>query len=126
MPKEPVRTPNAPEPVGPYAQAVKVGPLLFVSGQLPIDVSKGVVSGGSVTKQTEIALNNLKAVVEAAGATMDHVTKTTVYLSDLENFKFMNQVYEKYFSENPPARSCVEAKVPKGALVEIDAIAVIG
>ena len=126
MPKEVVLTPNAPAPIGPYSQAVKVGPLLFVSGQLPIDMTKGTVVSGGVKKQTEMALTHLKTVVEAAGATMDQITKVTVYLADLEDFKFMNEGYAEFFPANPPARSCIEAKPPKNAKVEVDAIAVIG
>ena len=126
MAREIIQTPNAPAAVGPYSQAVKVGPLLFVSGQVPLDTAGNRVQGG-VAKETERCLENIKAVLEAAGARMEHCVKLTVYLTDMGDFKFMNQVYERYFSVNPPARSTVQvAKLPKEAKVEIDAIAVIG
>ncbi|HTB35006.1 MAG TPA: Rid family detoxifying hydrolase [bacterium] len=125
MPKEAVLSAAAPAPLGPYSQAIKVGPLLFCSGQLGLDAAGNKV-GSSVSKETEQALENLKAVIEAAGARMDQVVKTTVYLTDMEDFKFMNQVYEKYFPGIPPARSTVGIlKLPKSAKVEIEAIVVI-
>jgi 2-iminobutanoate/2-iminopropanoate deaminase len=125
MPKEAILSPAAPAPLGPYSQAIKVGPLLFCSGQLGLDAAGNKV-GSSVSKETEQALENLKAVIEAAGARMDQVVKTTVFLTDMDDFKFMNQVYEKYFPETPPARSTVGVvKLPKSAKVEIEAIVVI-
>jgi 2-iminobutanoate/2-iminopropanoate deaminase len=125
MPKEAIQTSAAPAAVGPYSQAVKVGPLLFCSGQIPLDSAGNKVQGG-VTKETEQALENLKAVVEAAGGRMDQVVKTTVFMVDLGDFKFMNQVYERYFPNVPPARSTVQvAKLPRDAKVEIEAIAVL-
>lgn len=125
MPKEAILSAAAPAPVGPYSQAVKVGPLLFVSGQIPLDSSGNKVAG-SVTKETEQVLQNLQAVLEAAGARMDQVVKTTVFLTDLNDFKFMNQVYEKFFPGVPPARSTVQVvKLPRDAKVEIEAIAVL-
>lgn len=125
MPKESIQTPNAPAAVGPYSQAVKVGPLLFVSGQIPLDLTGSKVGGGA-GKETERCLENLKAVLEAAGASLDHVVKTTVFMTDLADFKFMNQAYEKFFTQNFPARSTVQvSKLPKDAHVEIEAIAII-
>lgn len=125
MPKEAVQTAAAPAAVGPYSQAVKVGPLLFCSGQLPLDASGNKVQGG-MTKETEQVLENLKVVLEAAGARLDQVVKTTVFMTDLADFKFMNQAYERYFPETPPARSTVQVvKLPKDAKVEIEAIAVL-
>ncbi len=125
MPKEAITTPLAPAALGPYSQAIKVGPLLFCSGQLGLDAAGNKV-GASVSKETEQALENLKAVIEAAGARMDQVVKTTVYLTDINDFKFMNTVYEKYFPTLPPARSTVGvAALPKSAKVEIDAMVVI-
>lgn len=125
MPKSAILTPLAPAPVGPYSQAVKMGPLLFVSGQLALDADGNRVQGG-VTRETEKVLENLKAVVEAAGATMEQVVKTTVFMTDLADFKYMNTVYERYFPAAPPARSTVQVvKLPKDAKIEIEAIVVI-
>jgi 2-iminobutanoate/2-iminopropanoate deaminase len=125
MPKSAILTALAPAPVGPYSQAVKMGPLLFVSGQLALDADGNRVQGG-VTRETEKVMENLKAVVEAAGATMEQVVKTTVFMTDLADFKYMNTVYERYFPATPPARSTVQVvKLPKDAKVEIEAIVVI-
>lgn len=126
MPKEIISTPDAPQAIGPYSQAVKIGPLIFVSGQIALDPVTGLKITGGVHKETERVLENLRAVLAEAGATMDNVVKVTVYLKDLEDFKFMNECYQRYFPENPPARSTVQAVVPRNGLVEIDAIAVIG
>jgi 2-iminobutanoate/2-iminopropanoate deaminase len=126
MPKEIISSPDAPQAVGPYSQAVKIGPLVFVSGQLPLDPATGLKVQGGVHKETERALENLKAVLEGAGASLEKVVKVTVYLKSMGDFKFMNEAYQRYFVENPPARSTVEAKPPKDCSVEIDAIAVIG
>jgi 2-iminobutanoate/2-iminopropanoate deaminase len=126
MPKEAISSPLAPAALGPYSQAIKVGPLLFCSGQLGLDTAGIKVGNNSVSKETEQALENLKAVIEAAGARMDQVVKTTVFLTDMEDFKFMNQVYERYFPSLPPARSTVAvSKLPKNGKVEIEAIAVV-
>lgn len=125
MPKEAIQTPAAPAAIGPYSQAVKVGPLLFCSGQICLDAAGNKVQG-SVTKETEQVMENLKAVVEAAGARMDQVVKTTVFMTDLADFKYMNTVYERYFTDVAPARSTVQVvKLPKDAKVEIEAIVVI-
>lgn len=125
MPKEAILSPAAPPAVGPYSQAIKVGPLLFCSGQIPLDTAGNKVQGG-VTKETEQALENLKAVLAAAGARMDQVVKTTVFMTDLADFKFMNLAYERFFPEIPPARSTVQvAKLPRDAKVEIEAIAIL-
>ena len=124
MPKEIIPSPGAPA-IGPYSPAVKVGPLLFVSGQLPVDEAGLRISGGA-GKETERCLENMKAVLAAAGANLGHVVKVTVYMTELADFKFMNQAYEKFFTENFPARTTVQvAKLPKDVHVEIDAIAVI-
>jgi 2-iminobutanoate/2-iminopropanoate deaminase len=125
MPKEVIQSPAAPPAAGPYSQAIKVGPLVFVSGQIPIDATGSRTSGGA-GKETEQCLENLKAVLAASGASMEQVVKVTVFMTDLGDFKFMNQTYEKYFPANPPARSTVQvAKLPKDVHVEIEAIAVI-
>ena len=125
MPKEVISSPAAPAAVGPYSQAIKVGPLLFVSGQIPLDVAGNKVSGG-VSRETDQCLENLKAVLAAAGASLEQVVKVTVFMTDLGDFKFMNQAYEKHFPSNPPARSTVQVtKLPKDVHVEIEAIAVV-
>jgi 2-iminobutanoate/2-iminopropanoate deaminase len=126
MPKEAILTKLAPAPVGPYSQAVKVGPLLFISGQIALDPETNNKVQGGVTKETERIIENLKHVIEAAGGNLGQVVKTTVFMTDLEEFKFMNQVYERYFKDAPPARSTVQvSKLPRDAKVEIEAIAVL-
>lgn len=119
-----ISTPNAPGAIGPYSQAVKVGSLLFLSGQLGIDPKTGEITG-DVAAQTKQALTNAKAILEAAGSTMDKVVKTTVFLSDIGNFAAMNRVYGTFFTEGSyPARSAFEvAALPKGGLVEIELVA---
>ena len=119
-----ISTPNAPRAIGPYSQAVKVGSLLFLSGQLGIDPKTGEITG-DVAAQTKQALTNAKAILEAAGSTMDKVVKTTVFLSDIGNFAAMNGVYGTFFTEGSyPARSAFEvAALPKGGLVEIELVA---
>jgi 2-iminobutanoate/2-iminopropanoate deaminase len=124
--KEIVATKNAPEAIGPYSQAVKVGAseLLFCSGQIPLDPATGEITGVSAAEQTQMAMDNLKAVIEAAEYTMADVVKTTIYLTDLKAFQEINEVYETFFSGAFPARATVQvAALPRGALVEIDAIA---
>ncbi len=126
MPKEIISTPNAPKAIGPYSQAVKSGNLIFVSGQISIDPSNGCTMHGGVESQTKMALDNLKAVLEAAGSSLEKVVKTTVFLKRMEDFKFMNGVYEKYFTGNFPARSTIQvAGLPKDVDVEIEAIATL-
>ena len=119
-----ISTPNAPGAIGPYSQAVKVGSLLFLSGQLGIDPKTGEITG-DVAAQTKQALTNAKAILEAAGSTMDKVVKTTVFLSDIGNFAAMNEVYGTFFTAGSyPARSAFEvAALPKGGLVEIELVA---
>jgi 2-iminobutanoate/2-iminopropanoate deaminase len=124
--KEIVRTERAPAPFegAPYNQAVKVGELVFVAGQLGLEADgKGLV-GPSIAEQTEQALQNLSAILEAAGSSLDQLVKTTVFLQNLDDFAGMNEVYARHVGHRPPARSTVEvAKLPAGALVEIEAIA---
>jgi len=126
MPKQVVSTPKAPAAVGPYSQAAKIGPLVFASGQLPLDPETGLKVTGGVAKETERAMENLKAVLEAAGCGMEQVVKVTVYLNDMADFKFVNEVYQRYFPENPPARTTIQAGIPRGCALEADAIAVMG
>jgi 2-iminobutanoate/2-iminopropanoate deaminase len=117
-----VQTKNAPSAIGPYSQAVKAGGFVFTSGQIPLSPS-GELVGNDITAQTTQVLENIKAVLEAAGVKLDDVVKTTVFLSDMGNFAAMNDVYAKYFP-NSPARSTVEvSRLPKDVLIEIEAIA---
>ena len=117
-----IQTPNAPAAIGPYSQAIVVGDLLFTSGQIPLRAD-GTLNNGDITVQTTQVLANLKAVVEAAGANLNKVIKTTVYLKNLEDFCAMNDIYAETFGTHTPARSTVQvAKLPRDVLVEIEAI----
>lgn len=120
-----IATNNAPGAIGPYSQAVKTaGGMLFVSGQIPLIPATGAVVEGGIEAQTTQVLDNLKAIVTAAGYSLTDVVKTTVYITDMGNFGKVNEIYGKYFTENCPARVCVEvSKLPKDVLVEIDVIA---
>ncbi|MFI3257648.1 MAG: RidA family protein [Spirochaetales bacterium] len=120
-----ISTDAAPAAIGPYSQAVQNSCLIFTSGQLPIDPKTGAFAGDSIEEQTRQSLENVKAVLQAADLTLENILKTTVFLSDMNNFAGMNEVYASFFSEgNFPARSAVEvARLPKDALVEIEAIA---
>ena len=120
-----ISTTKAPAAIGPYSQAIDLGNLVITSGQLPIDPATGAFPEG-IQAQTKQSLTNVRSILEAAGLTMDSVVKTTVFLSDMNNFGAMNEVYASFFSEgNYPARSAVEvARLPKDALVEIEVIAV--
>lgn len=122
--KEIFHSENAPAAVGPYSQAAGIESLVFVSGQLPIDVKTGKFASEDVVGQTHQCLKNLSAILEKAGSSLAHVLKTTVYLKNISDFGAMNEVYATYFQENPPARAAFEvAALPKDALVEIEAIA---
>ncbi|HMO81029.1 MAG TPA: RidA family protein [Pyrinomonadaceae bacterium] len=124
--KEVISTDNAPAAIGPYSQAVKVNGTVFCSGQIPIDPATGEFVAGGVAEQSEQVFKNLIAVLEAAGATLEDVVKTTVFLADMNDFAAMNEVYGRYFSSNKPARATVQAAgLPRGALVEIECIAVV-
>lgn len=119
-----ITTDKAPKPIGPYSQAIRAGGLLFLSGQTPIDPATGQLVEGDIAAQTARALDNLKAVVESAGSSLDRVVKTTVYLKDLSDFAAMNEVYARYFPQNSPARSTIEAaRLPRDCRIEIDLIA---
>ncbi|MEE8484557.1 MAG: RidA family protein [Nitrospinota bacterium] len=126
MEKKIITTAKAPAAIGPYSQAVKAGDTIFLSGQIALDPQSGEMVEGGVKEQTGRVIKNLEAVLGEAGATLNNVVKTTVYLSDLSHFAEMNEVYESYFASGKPARATVQAAaLPKGALVEIDAIAVL-
>lgn len=125
--KEIIASPNAPKAAGPYSTAVRQNGFVFLSGQIPLDPKTGELVTGSIEEQTARVLENLRAVLEAAGLSFGDVVKTTVFLKDMGNFSRMNETYGKYFSSNPPARSTVEvARLPRDVQVEIEAIAVDG
>ena len=120
-----IHTEKAPKAIGPYSQAIKVGNLVFASGQVPIVPATGEFVEGGIQEQTRQALTNASHILRAAGTDMRHVVKTTVYLSDIANFTPMNEVYARFFSEPFPARSAVAVRdLPKGALVEVEVLAV--
>ncbi len=119
-----VSTDNAPAAIGPYSQAVKAGSLVFVSGQLPIESATGELLEGTIDKRMDLVCSNALAVLEAAGCDASHVLKTTIFLTDIADFQTVNNVYAKYFGQEPPARSAVQvAALPKGANVEMELIA---
>ena len=130
MPRETISTPDAPGAIGPYVQAVAVpaGRMVFCSGQIPLDPKTGeMVGAGDVRVQAARVLDNLGAVLAAAGASFAAVVKTTIFLADLQDFGAVNEVYARYFPREPPARATVQAAgLPRGALLEIEAIAVLG
>ncbi len=124
MEPRPIATDLAPKAIGPYSQAIACGDLLFLSGQVPLDPGTGTLVRGTVQEEVARVLDNLKAVLEAAGAGFDRVVRTTVYLTDMKDFEAMNEVYARCFGTNRPARSTVQVSgLPRGARVEIDAIA---
>lgn len=126
MPKQAVASPQAPAAIGPYSPAVRSGSLLFVSGQIPLDPATGAIVEGDVSTQTRRVLDNLGALLAAGGATFASVVRTTVFLTDLNDFQAMNAVYDSYFAAPYPARSTVQVvRLPRDARVEIDAIAEI-
>lgn len=119
---EKIYTKNAPEPVGPYSQAIKVNGFLYCSGQIAINPESNQFIDGTIEEQTEQVMKNIKAVLTEAGCDFNDVIKTTCFLDDMNNFSAFNEIYAKYFISNP-ARSCIEAKLPKGAKVEVEVIA---
>ncbi len=124
MERKIVSTPDAPQAIGPYSQAVKANGFVFVSGQIPIDPATGQIITGDIAAQTERVLKNLSAILTAAGTGLERAVKTTVYLKDMGDFARMNDVYAKFFSGSPPARATVEvARLPKDVAVEIDVVA---
>jgi 2-iminobutanoate/2-iminopropanoate deaminase len=121
-----IQTEKAPQAIGPYSQAIKAGGLVFASGQIPIDPATGQFVMGGIAEQTEQVMKNLAAVLEAAESGLDRVVKTTVFLADMGEFAAMNEVYGKFFTNDPPARATVQAaRLPRDARVEIEAIAVV-
>ena len=124
--KQVILTDRGSKPIGPYSQAVRSNGFLFVSGQVALDPKSGEFVGTDIRQQTERVLDNLKAILEAAGVSLHHVVKTTVFLKDMSDFTAMNETYARYFTAAPPARSTVQAaRLPKDALVEIDLIAAL-
>jgi len=122
-----IASPAAPEAIGPYSQGVRVGAWLFTSGQIPIDPRTGALVGGGIAEQTAQVLDNLQAILVAAGGSLAQVVKTTVYLASLDDFTAMNDVYATYFVPPLPARSTVQvARLPKDARVEVDCVAWLG
>ena len=121
-----VTTDRGPKPIGPYSQAIKSAGFIFLSGQVALDPKSGELTGGDIRQQTERTLNNIKGILEAAGANLHHVVKTTVFLKDMNDFAAMNEVYARYFTSAPPARSTVQvSRLPKDALVEIEVTAAV-
>jgi 2-iminobutanoate/2-iminopropanoate deaminase len=124
--KDVVHTDRGPKPIGPYSQAIKANGFLYLAGQVALDPKTGEMVGSDIRQQTERVMENMKGILEAAGSNLHHVVKTTVYLKDLNDFAAMNEVYARYFTLAPPARSTVEvSRLPKDALLEIDVIAVL-
>jgi 2-iminobutanoate/2-iminopropanoate deaminase len=124
--KQIIQTDRAPQAIGPYSQAVKARGLVYASGQIPIDPATGQFVAGGITEQTEQVLKNVAAVLEAAGTGLDRIVKTTVFLADMEEFAAMNEVYARYFTNEPPARATVQAAgLPRNARVEIEVIALV-
>ncbi|MPW26127.1 reactive intermediate/imine deaminase [Alkalibaculum sp. M08DMB] len=122
--KQEIVTKEAPAAIGPYSQGIRIGDLVFVSGQLPIDSQNGEFAGDDILLQTKKSLENIKAILNKVGLDMKHIIKTTVYLNDMNDFKSMNEIYAQFFNHPFPARVAFEvAKLPKNALVEIEAIA---
>jgi len=126
MSKQIIRTKDAPSPVGPYSQAIRVGDFVFVSGQGPIDPKTGKIVSEDFEQQTIRTLENVKAILNSHGLELKDVVKTTVYLRDIENFGKMNALYSKYFGSDPPARTTIQAIPPGNIKIEIDAIAYLG
>lgn len=126
MSKQIINSPNAPAPIGPYSHSVKAGELLFVSGQIPIDPSTNTLVNGGIIAETHQVMRNLKAILEEARLTFEHVVKTTIFLSDMSLFTQVNEVYGSYFKGDYPARECVAVKtLPKDVAVEISVIATV-
>ena len=127
MKRDIVHTDKAPKAIGPYSQAIRTETMIYTAGQTGLDPATGELIGSTVEEQTRQVLINLQNVVEAAGSTLAHVVKTTVFLKDMNDFSKMNAIYAEFFGQNPPARSTVAvAGLPKGGLVEIEAVVLVG
>jgi len=125
MIKKQIQTTDAPAAIGPYSQAIEAGGFIFYSGQIPLDPETGALVEGGIVEQTRRVMENMKAVLQASGRNFSNIVKTTIYLTDLADFATVNEIYGECFKEAPPARACVQvAALPKGALVEIDWIAI--
>ncbi len=125
MERQVIHTDHAPKAIGPYSQALRSGDIIFTAGQIPLDPATMKLVEGDITVQTRQVLNNLKHVLEAAGSGLGGVLKTTVFLANFDDFQAMNAVYAEFFGEQPPARSTIQAaRLPAGALVEIEAVAI--
>lgn len=125
MNREIISTTNAPSAIGPYSQGVKVGNIIYTSGQIPVDPQTGELET-DIKKATKRSMENVKAILAEAGTTLDNIIKTTIFLKNMDDFAAVNEIYGSYFKENPPSRSCVEvARLPKDAVIEIEAIAII-
>lgn len=126
MKKEIICTDQAPAAIGPYSQAIKMGAMVFVSGQIPIDPATGDIVNGDIKVQTRQVLTHLQSVLEAAGTSMANVVKTTVFITNMDDFSQVNEIYAEFFTMQPPARACVEvSRLPKNVSVEIEAIAIL-
>ena len=124
--KQIIQTNNAPQAIGPYSQAVMANGTLYISGQIPVVPATGAIVSDKIEEQTRQVMENVKAVVEAAGLTLDNVVKTSVFIKNMDDFAIINGIYGEYFKENCPARACVEvARLPKDVLIEMEAIAVV-
>ena len=121
--KKVIATEKAPKAIGPYSQAIEIDNTLYLAGQIGLDPASGKLVDGGIEKQTDRVMKNLQAVLDAAGYTFDNVVQTQVFVADLNDYKAMNDVYAKYFSDAPPARAAVQAVLPRGALVEIMMVA---
>lgn len=125
--KSVVSTQQAPQAIGPYSQAIKLGNLVYTAGQIPLDPANGKIVDGDIEQQTERVMENLKAILSASGSSLDRVVKTTCFLANLDDFQRFNGVYARYFTAQPPARSTVEvSRLPAGARVEVECIAELG
>lgn len=124
MNKQVIATQDAPQAIGPYSQAIKAGGFVFISGQIPIDPSSGEIVQGGIEEQTKQVMSNIKAILSAAGLGFENVVKTTIFLADLSHFAKVNEIYGQHFASNPPARATIQvAALPKGAMIEVEAVA---